>query len=91
MNDFLQKTLLCAAAGLMAACSPSPSDDTAAETETTQPALEPGANGTLRIYSARHYDSDRIMYEAFEKQTGVRVLYREAGANQLLETMKAEG
>ena len=31
------------------------------------------------------------MYEAFEEQTGIRVLYREAGANQLLETMKAEG
>lgn len=97
MNDFLKTTLLCTAAGLLAACSPtaneeptaSPSTDASAEAAET--AVEPGTNGTLRIYSARHYDSDRFMYEAFEKQSGVRVLYREAGANQLLETMKAEG
>ncbi|MEM5517318.1 extracellular solute-binding protein [Henriciella sp. AS95] len=75
-----------ALAGAMAACSPAPSDETPAN-----PDVEVGSNGTLRIYSARHYDSDRLMYEAFEKASGVKVLYREAGANQLLETMKAEG
>lgn len=31
------------------------------------------------------------MYEAFEKETGIRVQFREASPNQLLETMKAEG
>lgn len=86
MFDFTRKFPIFALAGMLAACSPS-SPDAANES----PALEPGSNGTLRIYSARHYDSDRLMYEAFEKQSGVRVLYREAGANQLLETMKAEG
>ena len=84
----LMKTLLpaLALAGAMAACSPAPSENAPANTD-----VEVGSNGTLRIYSARHYDSDRLMYEAFEKASGIKVLYREAGANQLLETMKAEG
>lgn len=55
------------------------------------PAIEPGSNGTLNIYSARHYDSDKAMYDAFAEESGIRVRYREAGANQLLETMRAEG
>ncbi|WP_300392324.1 extracellular solute-binding protein [Henriciella sp.] len=89
----LIQTISCfAVAGLLAACSPSTPNDSASDNQEAEtPAVEPQTNGTLRIYSARHYDSDRLMYEAFEDQTGIRVLYREAGANQLLETMKAEG
>lgn len=84
----LMKPFLCTAGMALAlvACSPTSTDSDTAQT----PAAEPADNGTLRIYSARHYDSDRLMYEAFERQSGVRVLFREAGANQLLETMRAE-
>lgn len=46
---------------------------------------------TLTIYSARHYDSDTILYKKFEEKTGVKIQVREARANQLLETLKAEG
>lgn len=46
---------------------------------------------SVNVYSSRHYDSDRVMYEAFEKETGIRVRFREARPSQLLETMKAEG
>ncbi|MEL7447530.1 MAG: extracellular solute-binding protein, partial [Pseudomonadota bacterium] len=45
----------------------------------------------INVYSARHYDSDRVLYDAFEASSGIRVRFREAGAPQLLETMKAEG
>jgi iron(III) transport system substrate-binding protein len=87
----------------MAACSPDEPTSTQSEPQTTgteAPVMETpeasaplraGSNGTLRIYSARHYESDKVMYDTFERESGVRVLYREAGANQLLETMKAEG
>lgn len=94
MQHLIQKITCFATIGLMAACSPSaPESEPATDaSETADTAtVEPGSAGTLRIYSARHYDSDRFMYEAFEKASGARVLYREAGANQLLETMKAEG
>jgi iron(III) transport system substrate-binding protein len=85
---------------MLVACSPSTSEDagsastdpdgatTAAEAGDAKPAK---SDATLRIYSARHYDSDKFMYDAFEEETGIRVLFREAGANQLLETMRAEG
>ena len=51
----------------------------------------PEANGVLNIYSARHYDSDQDIYDAFQARTGIRVRTRETGAAQLLETMNAEG
>ncbi|MCI4645703.1 MAG: extracellular solute-binding protein [Hyphomonadaceae bacterium] len=52
---------------------------------------QPATHGVLNIYSARHYDSDKALYDAFEAETGIKVRAREAGAAQLLETMKAEG
>ncbi|WP_233350526.1 extracellular solute-binding protein [Henriciella barbarensis] len=86
---------------LLVACSdggtaPTASDDgmqsdATEESGDTAENIEAGSDGTLNIYSARHYDSDKLMYEAFEDQTGIRVRFREAGANQLLETMRAEG
>ncbi len=78
------------AAGLalaLAACgapSPAPAEDGAPD------AAAPEA-GVLNIYSARHYDSDKALYAAFEADTGVRVNVRESGAPELLETMRAEG
>lgn len=50
-----------------------------------------GANGVINVYSARHYDSDKAMYAAFEAETGIRVNVRESGAAELLETIRAEG
>ncbi len=46
---------------------------------------------TVNVYSSRHYEADRVMYKTFEEETGIRVQFREARPNQLLETMKAEG
>ncbi|WP_084395944.1 extracellular solute-binding protein [Henriciella aquimarina] len=98
MSDLIKKFPLFAVAAFAVACSPSTpasesaSQEGAAETESAAASdSKPESGGTLRVYSARHYDSDRLMYEAFEDETGIRVLYREAGANQLLQTMKAEG
>ena len=86
-----------AVAGLalgIAACgkpaAPSAPETPAAPVEEAA-APEAGANGTINIYSARHYDSDKAMYAAFEAETGIRVNVRESGAPELLETMKAEG
>ena len=62
-------------AGGLAACAPQPEDSTE----------------TLTIYSARHYDSDQIIYDTFEQTHGVKIEVREAKADQLLETLKAEG
>lgn len=87
---------LLATAGLMlglAACgNPAPPAEPAAPAETRAAAPEGEAPaGTLNVYSARHYDSDKAMYAAFEAETGIRVNVRESGAPELLETMRAEG
>ncbi|MEL6859605.1 MAG: extracellular solute-binding protein [Pseudomonadota bacterium] len=68
--------------GAVAACS-NPAETPAADpAEAVQP--------VLTIYSSRHYDSDKALYAQFEEATGAKVDVREAGASQLLETMKAE-
>ena len=46
---------------------------------------------TLNLYSSRHYDTDRELYDGFTRQTGVRVRLVEANADQLLERIRAEG
>lgn len=53
----------------------------------------PGGDETnvVTVYSARHYDGDKAMFDAFEADTGITVQLRESRAPQLLETLKAEG
>jgi iron(III) transport system substrate-binding protein len=45
----------------------------------------------LNLYSARHYPSDDLLYEGFEKATGITLNVLEGDAPQLLARMKAEG
>jgi iron(III) transport system substrate-binding protein len=45
----------------------------------------------INVYSARHYDSDKALYARFEAVSGIKVKFRESGAPELLEAMKAEG
>ncbi|MCR9270086.1 MAG: extracellular solute-binding protein [Hyphomonadaceae bacterium] len=69
--------------GAVAACSDPatpPAEDSTAE-----------AQSVLTIYSSRHYDSDKELFAMFEQETGARLDVREAGASQLLETLRAEG
>lgn len=49
------------------------------------------ANRTINLYSARHYDSDNALYQAFTKKTGIRVNLIEAPADKLIERIKSEG
>jgi iron(III) transport system substrate-binding protein len=49
------------------------------------------AGAFVNVYSARHYDSDRALYAAFQQKTGVEVRVLPAAAEQLLERLRAEG
>src|SRR5688572_19358732 len=49
------------------------------------------AAGELNIYSARHYDSDDLLYDGFEKVTGIAVNVLEGDAPALIARLKAEG
>lgn len=49
------------------------------------------SENVVNVYSARHYDADRMLYAAFEEATGVAVRVLPANAEQLLERLRAEG
>lgn len=70
---------------LLAACGENQStEELAADDASSGPQI-------VTLYSTRHYDADQRIYDAFEAETGIEVRAREAGAAQLLETMRAEG
>lgn len=45
----------------------------------------------VNLYSARHYDADSEIYQAFADATGIRVSLIEAEADPLIERIKSEG
>lgn len=47
--------------------------------------------GVVNVYSARHYDVDKVLYKEFEEETGIKVNVVEGKAPELLERMKREG
>ncbi|NJR64390.1 MAG: Fe(3+) ABC transporter substrate-binding protein [Leptolyngbyaceae cyanobacterium CRU_2_3] len=49
------------------------------------------ADRVVNLYSARHYDSDSAIYQAFTDTTGIRVNLIEADADPLIERIKSEG
>jgi iron(III) transport system substrate-binding protein len=53
------------------------------------PALAQGKE--LNVYSSRHYDIDKQLYEGFKAKTGITVKVISAGAEQLVERIKREG
>ncbi|MCA8903075.1 MAG: extracellular solute-binding protein [Hyphomonas sp.] len=84
---------VCLVAGLMALASCGNPGGSASESSSSaaESGSKPAPAGVLNVYSARHYDSDKAMYKAFEADTGIHVRFRESGAPELLETLKAEG
>lgn len=54
-------------------------------------AAAPLAAQELNLYSSRHYDTDRSLYDGFTAQTGIRVRLVEGDADQLIERIRSEG
>ncbi len=50
-----------------------------------------GAERVVNLYSSRHYDTDRELYDGFTRETGIRTRLIEANADQLMERIRAEG
>ncbi|BCX12797.1 MAG: iron deficiency-induced protein A [Thermosynechococcus sp.] len=49
------------------------------------------SGGVINVYSARHYDTDKALYNGFTQQTGIRVNIIEAEADALIERIRSEG
>jgi iron(III) transport system substrate-binding protein len=45
----------------------------------------------INLYSQRHYKVDEKQYEAFEKETGIKINVVKANADELIERLKNEG
>jgi iron(III) transport system substrate-binding protein len=45
----------------------------------------------VNLYSSRHYDSDRALYDRFSEETGIEVNLIEGDADEMIERIKAEG
>jgi iron(III) transport system substrate-binding protein len=55
------------------------------------PRLARAQDRSIAVYSARHYDSDRTLFDTFTRESGIRVRVIEANADQLIERIRAEG
>ncbi|MEB3241714.1 MAG: iron ABC transporter substrate-binding protein, partial [Synechococcus sp.] len=51
----------------------------------------PKATPTLGVYSSRHYNTDKALYSAFTKATGIKVNLLEAKDKVLLQRLQSEG
>lgn len=45
----------------------------------------------VNVYSARHYDTDQLLYDTFTEKTGIKVNVIEGKNDELLERIKNEG
>lgn len=46
---------------------------------------------SLNLYTHRHYDTDKKIFGAFEKQTGIKINVVKASADELIQKMESEG
>ena len=61
--------------------APAPQDNQPVETEVME----------VNVYSHRHYDIDQVLFEEFEKETGIHVNVVNASADELIVRMENEG
>ncbi|TYP49252.1 Fe(3+) ABC transporter substrate-binding protein [Thermosediminibacter litoriperuensis] len=51
----------------------------------------PGESKVVNLYTDRHYDTDRQLYDLFEKETGIKVNMVEGKSDELIERLAREG
>ena len=83
MMSRLPKLLGLCAALILSACG--------REAEDAPAAAAPADAGVLNLYTARHYDSDQLIYDGFKRATGITVRTIQSPPALLVEKMKAEG
>ena len=46
---------------------------------------------SITVFSERHYDTDQMLFDLFEQQTGIRVNVIDGGADELINRLENEG
>lgn len=83
--------VLTAIAAIVVGCANQTPSDTAADTAADPAVAGGGGEQVVNLYSARHYDTDRVLYDNFTDETGIEVNLVEAKGDELLERVKSEG
>ncbi|WP_196121227.1 Fe(3+) ABC transporter substrate-binding protein [Anaerobacillus alkaliphilus] len=91
-------TILSLGLVMLAACGGKEEPQTAApaepevqaETEEQQPE-EVKEAGEVNLYTSRHYDTDRQLYDLFEAETGIKVNVIEGKGDELIARLNSEG
>ena len=52
---------------------------------------QPAAEQVVNVYTHRHYDTDKQLFAAFTKATGIKVNVTNASADELIQKMEQEG
>ncbi len=55
------------------------------------PVIARAQTAVVNLYSSRHYDTDEALYNDFTRATNIRINRVEAGADALIERLRAEG
>ncbi|TDQ38712.1 Fe(3+) ABC transporter substrate-binding protein [Aureibacillus halotolerans] len=77
------------AIAMLAACGADTNQSALTNESTEETTTED--SGEVNLYSARHYDVDKELYDQFEEESGIKVNVVEGDANELIERMKREG
>lgn len=80
INLTMKVTYLFCLLTLIISCS-NPKSDSAAQ----------GEEQVLNVYSHRHYDADKIIFEKFTEDTGIKINLVKAGADELISRLELEG
>jgi len=56
-----------------------------------RPSASMAAPAEIGVYSGRHYNTDRALYQEFTRRTGIRVKLLEAKDDALIERLRSEG
>lgn len=60
-------------------------------TEAKKEDPSPKQTKVINLYTDRHYDTDKKLYEMFEKETGIKVNVVEGKSDELIERLAREG
>lgn len=96
MRRFLAVSLASALALSLSACGSDkedketePSKDATTDSETTAES-ETAEDPVLNVYSSRHYDVDKELYDKFQEETGIEINVVEGKAPELIERLIQE-
>ncbi len=88
MNRIIVSIILFLVSISFFSCDSKPKENTETTSDSTAIVEQ---SKEVNVYSHRHYDSDKQLFEEFEKQTGIKVNVVKASADELINKLEMEG